>query len=89
MVVEGLQNEQAIKKGARVDRPNTFQWLSQSHKDEVLTYFWESSVRENVRTYQRFVQTDPLYRDLGVVISSITSPRFTKANEFGYNFLNS
>ena len=46
MVVEGLQNEQAIRKGAGVDRPNTLRWLSQSHKDEVLTYFWESSVRE-------------------------------------------
>ena len=50
MVVEGLQNEQAIKKGARVDRPNILRWLSQSHKDEVLTYFWESSVQENVLT---------------------------------------
>ena len=46
MVVEGLQNEQAIRKGAGVDRPNTIRLLSQFHKDEVLTYFWESSVRE-------------------------------------------
>ena len=40
-------------------------------------------------SYHRFVQTGPLYRDLGVVISSVTSPRFTEANEFGDNFLNS
>ena len=86
MVVEGLQNEQAIIKEAEVDRPNTLRWLSQSHKGEVLTYFWESSVREI--SYHRFVQTGPLYRELGVVISSVTSPRFTEAKEFGYNFLN-
>ena len=54
---------------------------------------WSSNLFLGVKcprkcTYQRFVQTGPLYRDLGVVISSITSPRFTKANEFGYNFLN-
>ena len=46
MVVEGLQSEQAIRKGAGVDRLNTLRLLSQFHKDEVLTYFWESSVRE-------------------------------------------
>ena len=34
------------------------------------------------------VQTGPLYMDIGVVISSITSPRFTEANEFEDNFLN-
>ena len=34
------------------------------------------------------VQTGPLYRDIGAVISSITSLRFTEANEFGDNFLN-
>ena len=46
MVVEGLQNEQAIRKGVGVDQPNTLRWVSQSHKDEIVTYFWESSVRE-------------------------------------------
>ena len=46
MVVEGLQSEQAIRKGVGVDRLNTLRLLSQFHKDEVLTYFWESSVRE-------------------------------------------
>ena len=39
-------------------------------------------------SYHRFVQTGPLYRELGVVISSVTSPRFMEAKEFGYNFLN-
>ena len=39
-------------------------------------------------TYPCFVQTGPLYRDLGVVICPVTSPRFTKANESGHNFLN-
>ena len=39
-------------------------------------------------SYHRFVQTDPLYRDTGAVTSSITSPRFMEANEFGDNFLN-
>ena len=86
MVVEGLQDEHAIKKGAGVDRPNTLQWLSWSHKDEVLTYFG-SQVSEKC-IYPCFVQTSPLYRDLGVVISLVTSPRFTEANESGHNFLN-
>ena len=86
MVVKGLQNEQAIKKKDGVDQPNTLRWQSQSHKDEVLTYFWESSVQEI--SYHRFVQTGPLYRELGMVISSVTSPRFTEAKEFRYNFLN-
>ena len=49
--------------------------------------FQESSVQEI--SYHRFVQTSPLYRELGVVISSVTSPRFTEARGFGYNFLNS
>ena len=48
--------------------------------------FQESSVQEI--SYHHSVQTSPLYRDLGVVISSVTSPRSTKAQEFGYNFLN-
>ena len=48
--------------------------------------FQELSIQEI--SYHRFVQTDPLYRDIGAVISSITSPRFTEANEFGDNFLN-
>ena len=39
-------------------------------------------------TYPRFVQTGPFYRDLVVVISSVTSPRFTEANEYEHNFLN-
>ena len=48
--------------------------------------FQGSSVQEI--SYHHFVQTGPLYRELGVVISSVTSPRFTEAREFGYNFLN-
>ena len=48
--------------------------------------FQQSSVQEI--SYHRFVQTGHLYRDTGVVISSITSPRFMEANEFGDNFLN-
>ena len=48
--------------------------------------FLESSVQES--SYHCFVQTDPLYRDTGAVISSITSPRFMEANEFEDNFLN-
>ena len=48
--------------------------------------FQESSVPEI--SYRRVVQTGPLYRELGVVISSVTSPRFTEAKEFGYNFPN-
>ena len=86
MVAEGLQNEYTIRKGAGVDRPNTLRWLSQSHKDEVLTSFG-SQVSEKC-TYPCFVQTNPLYRDLRVVISSVTSLRFTEANEYGHNFLN-
>ena len=39
-------------------------------------------------TYPRFVQTGPFYRDLVVVISSVTSPRFMEANEYEHNFLN-
>ena len=38
-VAEGLQYEYKIKKGAGVNRPNTLRWLSQSHRDEILTYF--------------------------------------------------
>ena len=49
-------------------------------------FFWKSSVRGI--SYHRFVQTGHLYRDLEMVISLVTSPRFTKANEFGDNFLN-
>ena len=45
-----------------------------------------SSVQEI--SYPHLFQTGPLYRELGVVISSVTSPRFTEAKEFGYNFLN-
>ena len=86
VVVEGLQNEHTIKKGARADRPDTLRWLSQSHKDEVLTFLGVKCQRK--RTYLCFVQTGPFYRDLGVVISSVTSPRFTEANEYEHNFLN-
>ena len=39
-------------------------------------------------SHPRFVQTGPLYRDIGAVISLITSPRFSEACEFGDNFLN-
>ena len=39
-------------------------------------------------SHLRFVQTGPLYRDIGAVISLITSPRFSEAYEFGDNFLN-
>ena len=48
--------------------------------------FQESSVQEI--SYRHFVQTSPLYRELGVVISSVTSPRFMEVREFEYNFLN-
>ena len=30
MIVKDLQNEQAIRKGAGMDRPNTLRWQSQS-----------------------------------------------------------
>ena len=49
--------------------------------------FFRSKVSEKC-TYLWFVQDGPLYRDLGVVICPVTSPRFTEANEYGYNFLN-
>ena len=49
--------------------------------------FFGSQVSEKC-TYLCFVQTGPLYRDLGMVICPVTSPRFTEANESGYNFLN-
>ena len=48
--------------------------------------FWRFFVQEI--SYPRFVQTGPLYRDIGAVISLITSPRFSEAYEFGDNFLN-
>ena len=48
--------------------------------------FQELSVQEI--SYRCVVQTGPLYRELGVVISSVTSPRFTEAREFGHNLLN-
>ena len=48
--------------------------------------FWNFCVQEI--SYPRFVQTGPLYRDIGTVISLITSPRFSEACEFGDNFLN-
>ena len=47
---------------------------------------WNFCVQEI--SYLHLVQTGPLYRDLGVVIISVTSPRFTEAREFGYNFPN-
>ena len=53
MVVEDLQNEHVIKKGAGVDRPNTLQWLSSSHKDEVLT-FLRVKCQRNVLTLVLF-----------------------------------
>ena len=53
MVMEGLQNEHTIKKGAGVDRPNTLRWLSQSHKDEVLTFSGVKCYR-NVLTFVLF-----------------------------------
>ena len=49
--------------------------------------FFGSQVSEKC-TYLCFVQAGPLYRDLGVVICSVTSLRFTKANESRHNFLN-
>ena len=39
-------------------------------------------------SYHCFVQTGPLYKDTGAVISSITSPKFMEADEFEDNFLN-
>ena len=39
-------------------------------------------------SYPYLVRTGPLYRDLGVVIILVTSPRFMEAREFEYNFPN-
>ena len=86
VATEGLQNEYQIRKRVGANRPNTLRWLSQSHRDEILTYFWSSVFKRF--SYHRSVQTGPLYKDIGAVISLITSLRFTEANEFGDNFLN-
>ena len=62
----------------------------QTPSDEKVSMEFQMSWRFFVQeiSYHRFVQTGPLYRDIGAVIFLITSPRFSEACEFGDNFLN-